>query len=96
MMIYEIIQDTNNCILDYTNIVRYLFTHKTKEAMMKVYVINLKMLTEDDKLLDLSTISDDDFIKICMKSGDVYTLRGFENASNQDDFDSLNSYIRII
>jgi hypothetical protein len=64
--------------------------------MIKVYVINIKMLTEEDASLDLSTISDEEFIKICIRSGDVYTLRGFENASNQDDFDSVNTYIRFI
>lgn len=63
---------------------------------MKVYIINTKMLTEEDATLDLNSLSDSQFISITMKSGDTYSIRGFENAYNQDDFDHVNTYIRFI
>lgn len=63
---------------------------------MKVYIINTKMLTEEDATLDLNSLSDSQFISITIKSGDAYSIRGFENAYNQDDFDHVNTYIRFI
>lgn len=63
---------------------------------MKVYTIDCRMLTEEDMLLDIINLSDSDFIRISTRSGSLYSLRGFENAYNQDDFDHVNSYIRFI
>lgn len=64
---------------------------------MKIYLINTKQLTEEEADLYLPNISDDKFIEIAKRSGDVYTERGFENAYNQDVlFDFSNSYIRFI
>jgi hypothetical protein len=71
---------------------------------MKVYLINTKNLTEEDtdlvmknKSKFLSNLSDEEFMEIAKRSGDVYTERGFENAYNHDElFDFSNSYIRFI
>jgi hypothetical protein len=64
---------------------------------MKVYLINTKNLTEEEADLDLPKISDEQFMEIAKRSGDVYTERGFENAYNQDElFDFPNTYIRFI
>ena len=63
---------------------------------MKVYTINAKLLTEEDIIRDINSLSDLEFIDISVKSGDTYSIRGFENAYNQDDFDHVNSYIRFI
>ena len=64
---------------------------------MKVYLINTKNLTEEEADLYLPKISDEQFMEIAKRSGDVYTERGFENAYNQDElFDFQNTYIRFI
>jgi hypothetical protein len=64
---------------------------------MKVYIVNTTLLTEEEKELYIPKVSDQDFIDIARRSGDVYTERGFENAYNQDPlFDFVNSYIRFI
>ena len=64
---------------------------------MKVYIVNTTLLTEEEKDLYIPNVSDQDFIDIARRSGDVYTERGFENAYNQDPlFDFVNSYIRFI
>lgn len=64
---------------------------------MKVYIINTKNLTEEEADLFPPKLSDEEFMKIAKRSGDVYTERGFENAYNQDMlFDFVNSYIRFI
>jgi hypothetical protein len=64
---------------------------------MKVYIVNTTLLTEEEKDLYIPKVSDQDFIDIARRSGDVYTERGFENAYNQDPlFDFVNSYIRFI
>jgi hypothetical protein len=64
---------------------------------MKVYLINTKNLTEEEADLNLQDVSDQQFMDISKRSGDVYTERGFENAYNQDElFDFLNTYIRFI
>jgi hypothetical protein len=64
---------------------------------MKVYLINTKNLTEEESDLNLQDVSDQQFMDISKRSGDVYTERGFENAYNQDElFDFLNTYIRFI
>jgi hypothetical protein len=64
---------------------------------MKVYIVNTTLLTDEEKDLYIPKVSDQDFIDIARRSGDVYTERGFENAYNQDPlFDFVNSYIRFI
>ena len=64
---------------------------------MKVYIVNTTLLTEEEKDLYIPKISDQEFIDIARRSGDVFTERGFENAYNQDPlFDFVNSYIRFI
>ena len=64
---------------------------------MKVYLINTKNLTEEEADLNLQDVSDQQFMDISKRSGDVYTERGFENAYNQDElFDFPNTYIRFI
>jgi hypothetical protein len=51
------------------------------------------LIPEDASYKDLR---DADFIDYAEAEGTVYSLAGFENAINQDDFDHVNSYIRII
>ena len=64
---------------------------------MKVYLINTKNLSEEDAGLTLEEITDDQFIEISRRSGDVFSERGFENAYNNDElFDFVNTYIRFI
>jgi len=64
---------------------------------MKVYLINTKNLSEEDAGLILEEITDEQFIDISRKSGDVFSERGFENAYNHDElFDFVNTYIRFI
>lgn len=67
------------------------------QKTMKVYIVNTKLLTEEEKELYIPKVSDEQFIDIARRSGDVYTERGFENAYNQDPlFDFVNSFIRFI
>lgn len=60
---------------------------------IKVYVLKIDSIPEG---LNYQDITDQDFINLSDFEGGVYTLRGFENAINQDDFDCVNSVIRII
>lgn len=87
-------EKSNSNLLGNTNNTSNILPHKTKK--MKVYLINTKNLTEDEVDIDLTTITDNAFIKIAERSGDVYTERGFENAYNSDDFDNSNTYIRFL
>lgn len=67
------------------------------QKTMKVYIVNTKLLTEEEQDLYIPKISDEQFIDIARRSGDVFTERGFENAYNQDPlFDFVNSFIRFI
>lgn len=59
----------------------------------KVYVVNVDNIPEGKTYKDLT---DEEFMNYAEFEGTVYSLRGFENAINQDDFDSVNSVIRII
>lgn len=70
--------------------------HKISQTM-KVYIVNTKLLTEEEQDLYIPKIPDEQFIAIARRSGDVFTERGFENAYNQDPlFDFVNSFIRFI
>jgi hypothetical protein len=59
----------------------------------KVYVVNVENIPDGKTYKDLT---DDEFMSYAEYEGTIYSLRGFENAVNQDDFDSVNSVIRII
>lgn len=59
----------------------------------KVYVMSIDSIPEG---LNYQDITDQDFMNYAEFEGDVYSLRGFENAVNQEDFDFVNSVIRII
>lgn len=59
----------------------------------KVYVLDIINLEDG---VDYNTLTDQEFIAYAVSNGTSYSLRGFENAVNQDDFDSINSVIRII
>ena len=63
---------------------------------MKIYIINTKNLTDEEVDLDFTMITDNMFMTIAERYGDVYTERGFENAYNSDDFDFSNTYIRFL
>ena len=63
---------------------------------LKFYVINLRLLDEDDASLDFGSMSNYEFMTIAAKYGEIYTATAFESAINNDDFDAVNSYIRII
>jgi len=63
---------------------------------LKFYVVNLNLLNEDDAGLDFGSMSNYDFMTIAAKYGEIYTASAFESAINNDDFDAVNSYIRII
>ena len=63
---------------------------------MKVYIINLVMLHDDinENFMDMAN---DQFMDIAEQYGEVYSLKGFENAYNHDEFISQSdSYIRFI
>ena len=62
-------------------------------TQQKVYVLDLIHLDEGVQYQDLT---DEQFIEYATANGTIYSLRGFENAINQDDFDNVNSVIRII
>lgn len=63
---------------------------------MKVYIVNLVMLPEDIDT-DFNRLADDEFQEIAIKYGEVYSLKGFENAYNHDEHISQSdSYIRFI
>lgn len=63
---------------------------------MKVYIVNLVMLPEDIDT-DFNRLADDEFQEIAVKYGEVYSLKGFENAYNHDEYISQSdSYIRFI
>jgi len=59
----------------------------------KVYVVNVDNIPDGKTHKDLT---DEEFMNYAEFEGTVYSLKGFENAINQDDFDSVNSVIRII
>mgnify|MGYP006266701505 CR=1 FL=1 len=66
---------------------------KVMQKDKKVYVINVDVLPEGASYKNLR---DEDFMDYAEAEGTVYSLAGFENAINQDDFDFINSYIRFI
>jgi hypothetical protein len=54
------------------------------------------MLPEDIDT-DFNRLADDEFQEIAIKYGEVYSLKGFENAYNHDEHISQSdSYIRFI
>jgi hypothetical protein len=63
---------------------------------LKFYVINLRLLDEDDASLDFGSMPNYEFMTISAKYGEVYSPTSFENLINNDDFDAVNCYIRII
>ena len=61
---------------------------------IKVYVINLDML---DDVMGSDDYSDEDFMSIAEEQGTVYTLKGFQNAFNYEEYPSpVNCYLRFI
>jgi hypothetical protein len=60
---------------------------------LKVYSISVDTIPDG---LSYQDITDQDFMNYAEFEGTVYSLRGFENAINQDDFDFVNSIIRFI
>lgn len=74
----------------------YLSSHQSKKEM-KVYLIDLLLLSEEEASLNLNKISDEQFVDLAKRRGNVYSERGFENAYNHDEtFDFVNTYIRIL
>jgi hypothetical protein len=63
---------------------------------MKYYVINTKLLTEEEVHLYIPDISDEMFIDIAKRSGDVYSEEGIKRCTDDDEFDHVNSHIRRI
>jgi hypothetical protein len=63
---------------------------------LKFYVIDVRYLDEEEASLDFLEISDDLFLHIAKKYGEVYTVKAFETLINNDDFVVANSFIRII
>jgi len=63
---------------------------------LKFYVINLRLLDEDDASLDFGNMPNYEFMTIAAKYGEVYSPTSFENLINNDDFDAVNCFIRII
>jgi len=63
---------------------------------LKFYVINIKLLDEDEASLDFGNMPNHKFMDISEKYGEVYSPTSFENLINNDDFEATNSYIRII
>lgn len=60
---------------------------------LKVYVIDVDLIPDG---LSYQDITDQDFMNYAEFEGTVYSLRGFENAVNQEDFDFINTVIRFI
>jgi hypothetical protein len=63
---------------------------------LRFYVINIKLLDEDDAGLDFGNMPNHAFMDIAAKYGEVYSPKSFESLINNDDFDAVNCYIRII
>ena len=79
-----------------SNHMEYLSSHQSKKEM-KVYLIDLLLLSEEEASLNLNKISDEQFVDLAKRRGNVYSERGFENAYNHDEtFDFVNTYIRIL
>ncbi len=71
----------------------YLSSHQSKKEM-KVYLIDLLLLSEEEASLNLNKISDEQFVDLAKRRGNVYSERGFENAYNHvETFDFVNTYI---
>jgi hypothetical protein len=62
---------------------------------MKVYIIST-LLVDKSENIDFQNITDEQFMDLSSKYGTSYSLRGFENTCNQDDFDHVNTFIRFI
>lgn len=94
--IYEDATHVDGHLLGWPPHFSHLPNHKISQTM-KVYIVNTKLLTEEEQDLYIPKISDEQFIDIARRSGDVFTEKGFENAYNQDPlFDFVNSFIRFI
>lgn len=63
---------------------------------LKFYVINTRLLDEEDAGLDFGDMPNYKFMDIAAKYGEVYSPTAFENLINNEDFEATNSYIRII
>ena len=63
---------------------------------LKFYVVNLNLLSEEDASLDFGSMSNYEFMTIAAKYGEIYTASALESAINNDDFDAVNSFIRIV
>ena len=55
----------------------------------RVYMILVDDTGSDD-------YTDEEFIKLAEEQGTVFTLKGFQDFYNYEDFDSQNYYIRFI
>ena len=60
---------------------------------IRVYVVNADLYEGEDLIQELSN---EEFIALAEEQGTVYSLKGFENAYNDDCVDTINTFIRFI
>lgn len=62
---------------------------------VRVYLIDLNDLTEEEEKLDINNLPDEEFMSISEKQGEVYTLDNFQKEWNRENV-IFNSFIRFI
>ena len=60
----------------------------------RVYAINVNARNVED--ITITQLSDEDFISKAEEQGTVYSLKGFQDAFNNDEISSEYFYIRIL
>lgn len=60
---------------------------------IRVYIVNADMYEGEEYICDLSNEA---FMAIAEEQGTVYSLKGFEWSYNNEDVDTINTYMRII
>lgn len=65
---------------------------------MKVYLLNDEDLTQEQiALLYSNKMSDEDYAYLSKETGNIFSLKGFENYYNHDPhFDYINTHIRFM
>lgn len=59
---------------------------------MRVYVIDTYLIEEENAI----NYTDNDFMEVAERLGTVFTLKGFENAFNNEELNTHVDYIRFI
>jgi len=62
---------------------------------MRVYLVDLQDLTDEEENLDIRDLPNEEFMKISERQGEVYTLKAFQNEWNAEAI-VYESFIRFI